>query len=517
MKKLFCIFILLSFGIQAQNRMADTAFYYTYGGINNDETRDIKETPDGGYILAGTSSSFGPGNTSFYLVKTDYLGNHLWSSVQGGSQNDWAYTVQVTHDSGFFVAGFSSSFDPTGNNSYNAYYLKTDKNGHLLWQRSVYATDFSFIYGSCALPDSGFVLCGKTYANTNGGSDAYLIRVNKNGDTLWTQHYGGLQDEVFNSVCVMNNKLYVVGSNATHPADTASDGWIVKLDMNGHQLQETFISFAAHYQESLSNIAPFSANTFNICGSTYINNITDTNLTNGILAKLDTSLGNVDIPQNIQAGSSSSNSVGSYGKILNVSHNNICIIGLRTGGLGGLGMFFISYDQNNNLLSFVNYPLFVAGGASDDFGYSGAYTSRGRVIGVGKTLSYGAGAEDVFLVRFNSDSIYTASIHTFVQNSFTDTLYLAVASVKNYTAYFNAKLFPNPSNGSVQLQITSAGQKNYTARVYNILGAEIYSTKVFGNNNNALDLSVLESGSYFLKIEDTDTKIVSVLKFIINR
>jgi hypothetical protein len=104
MKKLLYIFILLTLTTQAQKRVADTAFYYTYGGINNDEARDIKETPDGGYILAGTSSSVGQGNTSVYLVKTDELGNHKWSSVQGGSKNDWAYTVQLTHDSGFFVA-----------------------------------------------------------------------------------------------------------------------------------------------------------------------------------------------------------------------------------------------------------------------------------------------------------------------------------------------------------------------------------------------------------------------------
>jgi len=515
MKKLFYILILFSLSVQAQKKIADTSFYYTYGGINNDEARDIKETKDKGYILAGTTASFGQGQASIYLIKTDNLGNHIWSSVQGGSQNDWAYTVQVTHDSGFFVAGYSNSFDPTAAHNYNAYYLKTDKNGHLIWQKTVLAGGYSFIYGSCALPDSGFILCGQTYANTNGGADAYLIRVNKNGDTLWTHNYGGAQDEVFNSICFINNKIYAVGNNATHPTDTASDGWIVKLDLNGNQLQESFISFAAHYQENISNITPFDNKSFNICGSTYINNTTDTNLTNAILAKLDTSLTNVDTPQNIQAGAK--NSVAVFNKILNISHNNICIIGTRNGGFGGVGMFFISFDSNNNLLSFVNYPLYVAGGGSDDYGYSGIYTSGGKVIGVGKTLSYGAGAEDAFLVRFNSDSIYTASIHTFMQNNFTDTLYLAVAAIKNYKDNFNVKLFPNPSNGCIQLKITGIEQKVYTAKVYSVLGTEIYATKIQSNNNVNLDFPFLGNGNYFLKIEDSDSNIVSVLKFIINK
>ncbi|MEO8759815.1 MAG: T9SS type A sorting domain-containing protein [Bacteroidia bacterium] len=513
MKNIFYILILFAVTAQAQvHKMpADTEFFYTYGGVNFDEARDIKETPDKGYILAGTTSSFGQGNTSFYLIKTDSLGNHKWSSVQGGSQNDWAYTVQTTHDSGIFVAGFSNSFDPTGNNIFNAYYLKTDKNGHLLWQKTVPANDYSFIYGSYPMPDSGFILCGKTYANSHGNADGYLIRINKNGDTLWTRNYGGIQDEIFNSVCVINHSIYAVGSNSSHPTDTASDGWIVKLDINGNQVQDIFISFGTHQQEVLNVITPYDNTNFFIGGANYINNNgVDTNATNGILSKMDTSL----VPFNLQnINSGTKNSEFAINKIINISHGNICTIGTRNGGLGGLGMFLNEFDLYGNYIPY----YFIAGGISDEHGYSGIYTSSGKVISIGSTLSYGAGAEDAFLVRFNSDSIYNSAINTFVQNSFTDTLYLAVASIKNFNNDFAVKLFPNPSNGNIQLQINGSLQKSYTAKVYTILGSEIYSYKVQSNNNNALNFSSLDNGSYFLKIEDADTKTVSILKFIINK
>jgi hypothetical protein len=520
MKKLFYILILFVADAQAQlNKMiADTAFYYTYGGVNFDEARDIKETPDKGYVLAGTTASFGPGQTSFYLIKTDSLGNHVWSSVQGGPQNDWAYTVQVTPDSGIFAAGFSNSFDPTGNNKYSAYYVKTDKNGQLLWQKTVYTSDFSFVYGSCALPDSGFILCGKTYANSNGGTDAYLIRINKNGDTLWTHHYGGMEDETFNSVCLMNNKLYAAGSNATHPTDTASDGWIVKLNLNGTLLKDTFIAFDTstihplHYQETLNCVSPFSNTSLNICGSTYINNSVDTNVTNGILTRIDTSLHITNSPQNIPSGSK--NTIITFNKVFNISQGRICLIGTRNGGLGGLGMFFAEFDLYTNYIP--NY-LFVAGGSSDEYGYSGIYSSAGKLIGVGSTLSYGAGSEDAFLVRFDSDSINNSAITHFIQNNFTDNLYLSPASIKNYTNDLKVSLYPNPSSGKIQVQITGNEQKTYTITVYGILGAEVYSSTVQTDNTNPFDLSFLNAGSYFLKIQNSNSEIIATMKFIISK
>ena len=524
MKKLFYILILFSLSVQAQlHKMpADSEFFYTYGGINFDEARDIKETSDKGYILAGTTASFGQGQASFYLIKTDSLGNHIWSSVQGGPQNDWAYTVQTTYDSGIFVAGFSSSFDPTGNNSYNAYYLKTDKNGHLIWQKSVYASDFSFIYGSCPMPDSGFILCGRTYANTNGGTDAYLIRINKNGDTLWTHNYGGAQDEVFNSVCIINNKIYAVGSNASHPADTKCDGWIVKLNMNGVQLQEAFISYGNTLQENLNGITPYVGNLFTVCGSTFH---PDSIATTGILIKYDTSL----VLYNLIANSAGNYPKGYYfhlNKVINISNDGICAIGTRNGGSGGLGVFLLGTDRYNNTIYFGTgfsdgfFP--VDGGSADDKGYSGIFTSGGKVITVGSTLSTqeycinnNLAAEDAFLIRYNTDSIHVAGVVP-KYNCFADTLYLAVAGIKNFASNNLVSLYPNPVYDNATLTIIDNSSQQFTGKVYSILGEEVFHfDNIEPSKNNTLNFSALRAGSYFLKIESKNGSTVSILKFIV--
>ena len=505
---------------QAQKMPTDTAFFYTYGGTNFEEARDIKETPDKGYILVGTTSSFGQGNTSVYMIKTDALGNHVWSSVQGGAQNDWAYSVELTHDSGFFVAGYTNSFSANSQNDYTAYYLKTDRNGSLVWQKSIDNGSWSFIYGSCAIADSGFIMCGQTYATTDGSSDAYLIRVNKNGDTLWTKHYGSLQDELFKSVSIINNRIYAVGSNATHPTDTIADGWIVKLDMNGNKLQEAFLSYGYHQEETLNGITAYNDTIFTVCGNQ--NHIDTNNAITGVAAKYDTSLTNVqDITHASNLYILSNNPTTLFSKVVNISNKNIFIIGSKLGGTGGLGMFFIGFDiYGYNLVTTGFYPN--VGGHFDDYGYSAILTSSEKVIGVGSTLSTpdyctnnNLGIEDIFLVRFNSDSINNNTYHYNQYHCFADTLFLWQASIKNYTNNLNLKLFPNPAYNTATLHIASPNTEEYEAKVFSILGEEVMSLKVNSNTNTDFNVSNLASGTYFVKVFDKNKSILSTLKFTV--
>lgn len=98
--------LVLVFHLYGQN---DTSYIHTFGGIQEDYCRQIQPTPDGGYILIGTTNSFGSGNTSFYAIKTDSLCNFKWSKTYGGSQNQAGYSVTPTLDKGFAFVGFTDS------------------------------------------------------------------------------------------------------------------------------------------------------------------------------------------------------------------------------------------------------------------------------------------------------------------------------------------------------------------------------------------------------------------------
>src|SRR5207247_781050 len=104
--------------------IGDTLWTKTFGGIYDDEALFVNQTTDGGYIIAGWTSSFGAGGwDDVYLVRTDANGDSLWTKTYGGVNGDVAWSVQQTTDGGFIITGGTSSF---GSGGYDVYLIKTD-------------------------------------------------------------------------------------------------------------------------------------------------------------------------------------------------------------------------------------------------------------------------------------------------------------------------------------------------------------------------------------------------------
>lgn len=98
----------------------------TYGGSANDWANSIQQTSDGGYILTGGAASFGGGNSDFLILKSDSQGNLEWAKTFGGSNLEDAYGVQQTSDGGYILAGTTQSF---GAGHYDFLVLKLDTDG----------------------------------------------------------------------------------------------------------------------------------------------------------------------------------------------------------------------------------------------------------------------------------------------------------------------------------------------------------------------------------------------------
>jgi hypothetical protein len=162
----------------------------SYGGPEFDYGYSVRQTRDGGYIVAGTTMSFGNGSNDVYLVKTDGEGNLQWQSTYGGALRDEGLSVLQAPDGGYIIAGFTNSF---GNLNRSTYLVRVDGAGSLIWQKT-----YGGPYGSVAISleptlDGGYVLAGYM-ENAKNIREAYLVKVDVDGNEQWERTFGGAHD-----------------------------------------------------------------------------------------------------------------------------------------------------------------------------------------------------------------------------------------------------------------------------------------------------------------------------------
>jgi len=216
------------------NSSGDTLWTKTYGGAGMDFGLAVEQTNDGGYIVAGRTESFGAGNIDVYLIKTDANGDTLWTRTYGGGSNDWVYAVKQTTDWGYIVAGQTNSF---GAGAYDAYLIKTDSIGDTLWTKT-YGGGVDNDYGKAVeqTNDGGYIVAGYTKSFGAGNYDAYLIKTNSNGDTLWTRTYGGIKWDEVGAVQQTTDGGYIVTGQTQSFGAGLNDVYLIKTDSNGDTL-----------------------------------------------------------------------------------------------------------------------------------------------------------------------------------------------------------------------------------------------------------------------------------------
>ncbi len=230
---------------------------HTFGGSGNDLGLSMQQAADSGFIATGVTYS-GDGDVTGYrslgdlwVVKTNSTGLKVWENCYGGSGYDEGDCIRQTSDGGYIVAGYTNSADGNITHSfggYDAWLLRLDDTGAVAWQYNYGGSGTDWLASVQQTTDGGYIAVGSTTStdgevrSTHGGGayDVWVVRLNDTGGIKWSKTFGGTGDDEGWSVQQTTDGGYIVGGyTSSHDGDVtgfhggAADYWALKLNDTG--------------------------------------------------------------------------------------------------------------------------------------------------------------------------------------------------------------------------------------------------------------------------------------------
>ncbi len=262
----------LDYWVWKMNEDGDLDWQKSFGGSGSDLLQSIALTNDGGYVLAGVSSSNigldkkdnSRGEDDFWVIKLNAKGGEEWQVTVGGNGQEKLHSIQITRDGGYILGGTSSS-DKSAEKKENGFgnldywVVKLDRLGKIEWQKT-YGGKYSDELRSIATTfDGGYILGGYSNSPASGNKtndnmgvgDYWVIKTDNKGEIQWQKTIGGNQDDQLYSVIQTYDKGFILGGNSnsdvgdykTKSNSEGTDFWVVKLDEKGDVLWQEAYNF----------------------------------------------------------------------------------------------------------------------------------------------------------------------------------------------------------------------------------------------------------------------------------
>ena len=311
----------------------------TYGGLGKDLGFFVQQTKDEGYIIVGGKKSFWIiGSYDLWIIKTDAKGNVLWDRTFGGSGEDLGFSVQQTNDDGYIIAGYTSF-----TNGKKAWIIKIDSQGNKQLDMATGRAD-SEAASIGLTKDGGYIITGYTPSSGSGKEDVWLIKTNSKLHWDWLKTFGGPNRDLGLSVQETEDGGYIIAGLTESFGAGKGDVWLIKTDPKGDR--EWDRTFGGSNFDSGASVQQTRDGGYIVTGynTTTIDN------------------------------------VGSYSRLFN--SDNIGRVWLIKTDSEGIELWNETF-----------------GGTRNDWGNSVQETRDGGYIITGVTESYGAGKEDVWLIK----------------------------------------------------------------------------------------------------------------------
>jgi uncharacterized delta-60 repeat protein len=232
----------------------DADWQKSLGGSGHDVAHFIQQTTDGGYIIAGHSNSYDGdvsgqhGKYDYWIVKLTSTGELEWQKSLGGSDSDYAYSIQQTTDGGYIIAGYSQSIDGVisgEHGNYDYWIVKLTSTGEIDWQKALGGSDGDYAYSIQQTTDGGYIVAGSSTSDNgdvsgnHGNSDSWIVKLTSTGEIDWQKSLGGSDSDAASSIQQTTDGGYIVaGSSTSDDGDVSGnhgdfDYWIVKLTSTG--------------------------------------------------------------------------------------------------------------------------------------------------------------------------------------------------------------------------------------------------------------------------------------------
>lgn len=457
------------------NSSYDTAWAFTYGGSNNDGFSSVKNTFDGGFVLAGTSYSFSSGGKAL-VVKTNAGGIIQWAKIYGGGSGDFASDIIQASDSGFVVAGSTYSI---GAGSNDFYLFKIDKTGTLIWAKAYGGPLADYGFKVIETADKGYTVIGSaTSFCTSYSAPPYIVHTDSVGNVLWSKCIGmstGYSPPDIDTI----GTDYIVAGAVSIGFQSNNNAYLMRLSSSGSLI------WSNRYDVSTSGESSYS-----------VDKTTDGGF---ILAGQTHSCGSGGANAFLLKVSSAGDTA--WTKVYGTADYDIFnyIASTSDGGFIAAGASYV-YPGTNGDVFLVK---------SDSLGYvpscpfmSCAFQKFNNYV----TLSNPATASA-------SGGVETPV--TLTTNHFLPALtnLCGTVSINSNVSDAATIIYPNPFSSTTTLQ-TDKLLKDATLTVYNFYGQTVKQIKNISGQTVDLHRDNLPSGLYFLHITQ-DSKVIAIDKLVI--
>jgi hypothetical protein len=376
----------------------DTLWTKTYGGSGADQGISVQQTSDGGYIITGTTYSFGASGLNVYLIKTDSFGDTMWTKTYGGTDYDYGHSVQQTSDGGYIIVGGTHSF---GAGSGDVYLVKVDLSGDTTWTKNYGGTALDWGRLVQQTSDEGYIIAGTTESFGAGGYDVYLIKTDSLGDTLWSKTYGGGADDCGCEVQQTSDGGYIIAGYTSSFGAGSADVYLVKVDLSGDTIWTK--TYGGTNMDRGFSVQETSDDGYIIAGTTVsfgagafdVYLIKTTSFGDTMWTKTYGGT-NWDEGRSVQQTSDDGYIITGY---------------ISSFGAGDTNVYLLKTDTEGDTLW-----TKTCGGAGIDIGNGVKQTTDNGYVIVGYTSSFGAGSYDVYLIKTGPEQGVTEHVAISISN-----------------------------------------------------------------------------------------------------